>query len=105
MTELEPSRMDAKRALFAAGLQFAGVRLQLFAERLLEAADASPTVSRDELIRAAVRDLDDGAVALVVEEPELRDRRLSRPAMTVTEAAEGVLHALGRALLNSRGKT
>jgi hypothetical protein len=100
MSQFEPSRMDAKRALFEAGLEFAGVRLQLFAERLLQAADASPDASRDEVVRSAVRDIDDGALALVAEEPELRDRQLSHPAMTVTEAAETALHALGLVLLD-----
>jgi hypothetical protein len=43
--------MVAKRVLFDAGFELAGVRLQLFAERLLVAADASPDASCDELVR------------------------------------------------------
>jgi hypothetical protein len=39
--ELTPA-MRAKRALFNAGLELPGRRLQLFAERLLAAADAWP---------------------------------------------------------------
>ena len=97
----EPSAAArAQAALFAAGFELAGVKLQRFAERLLQAADASPEASVDALVRTAVRDIEDGAVALVAEEPELRDRRLARAARTVSEAADRVVHELGVALLD-----
>lgn len=102
MSEIEHNpAMLAKRALFDAGLELAGVRLQLFAERLLEAADASPGVPSDELARGAVRDIDDGSITLVAEEPELGDRLLSHPAMSVCEAAETALQELGCVLLEA----
>lgn len=91
--------MVAQHALYEAGLELAGVRLQLFAQRLLQAADAAPDAPCDELVRTALRDIDDGAVALVADVPELRDRLLSRPAMSVSEAAETALEALGHLLL------
>ena len=83
------------------GFELAGVKLQRFAERLLQAADASPEASVEDLVRSAVRDIEDGAVALVAEEPDLRDRRLGRAARTVSEAADGVVHELGVALLEA----
>jgi len=103
-THSEPSAAArAQAALFATGFELAGVQLQRFAERLLQAADASPEASVEELVRTAVRDIEDGAVALVAEEPELRDRRLARAARTVSEAADGVVHELGVALLEAHG--
>jgi hypothetical protein len=102
MTEFEHSHaIVAKHALFEAGLELAGVRLQLFAEQLLAAAEASPEAPADELVRTAVHDIDDGALALVADEPELRDRRLNSPAMTVAEAAEATLQAFGCALVQA----
>jgi hypothetical protein len=102
MSQFEASpAVVARQALFDAGLELAGVRLQLFAERLLQAAGASPDAHCDELVRTALRDVDGGALALVAEEPELRDRRLSQPATTVSEAAESALQALGLALLDA----
>jgi hypothetical protein len=96
--------MAAKRALFEAGLELAGIRVQQFAERLLQVADASPAGSPDQLVRAAVADLDGGALAVVAEETELCNRRLSRSATTVQEAADTAVDALGRALLEAHRK-
>lgn len=96
--------MAAKLALFEAGLELAGVRVQQFAERLLEVADASPAAAPGQLVRAAVAGLDGGALALVAEEPELCNRRLSRAATTVQEAADTVVDALGLALLDAHKK-
>ena len=96
--------MVAQRVLFKAGFELAGVRLQRFAERRLEAADASPDTRCDELVRIAVGDVDDGVVALVAEEPDLRDRPLSHPARTVSEAAETALQAVGLVLLGAYRK-
>jgi hypothetical protein len=102
MTEFAHSHaIVARHALFEAGLELAGVRLQLFAERLLAAADAWPEAPTDEIVRRAVHDIDDGALALVAEGPELRDRRLNSPAVTVAEAAETTLQAFGCALVQA----
>lgn len=101
----QPSQaMAAKLALFEAGLELAGVRVQQFAERLLEVAETSPATPPAQLVRAAVADLDGGALALVAEEPELCNRRLSRAATTVQEAADTAVDALGLALLDAHKK-
>jgi hypothetical protein len=93
----------AKAALLEIGLELAGVRLQLFAERLFQAADASPQARADELVSSALRAIEGGALAVVAEEPELADRRLRRPALTVHEAAKNTLDALAAALLQHVG--
>ena len=93
--------MAARCALFEAGLELAGVRVQQFAERLLQAAEASPAASPDHLVRATVTDLAGGALAVVADEPELCNRRLSRAATSVQEAADTAVHALGLALLDA----
>jgi hypothetical protein len=104
MSDFESSpAMVVKRALFDAGLELAGVRLQLFAERLLQAADDAPGASLDALVRTALREIDGGALAVIVDEPQLHDRPLSRHAKTVTEAAELVLHSVGVAILEAHG--
>jgi hypothetical protein len=104
ITHSEPSAaMRAKAALFAMGFELAGVKLQRFAERLVQAADASPEASAEDLVRTAVEDIEDGAIALVAEEPELRDRRLARAATTVSDAADGVVYEVGVALLDAHG--
>lgn len=94
--------MAARSALFAVGFELAGVRLQLFAERLFQAADASPDASCDELVRTAMEAIYGGALALAADEPDLSSLRLSAPATTVQEAAETAVHALGVALLHGR---
>jgi hypothetical protein len=58
-SELTPALL-ARRALFNAGLELPGRRLQLFTQRLLAAADASPQDPADELVRHAIRGIDDG---------------------------------------------
>jgi hypothetical protein len=95
----------AQRALFDAGLELAGVRIQQFAERFLQAADRTPEASCDELVRAAVGHIEGGAVAFVADEPELCERQLNTPASTVQEAAQRVLHALGITLLKARNES
>jgi hypothetical protein len=100
MTGLEPTpALLANRALFNAGLELPGRRLQHFAQRLLAAADASPEDPADELVRHAMTGIEDGPAALVAEEPELRDQPLTPPAATVSEAAETALYALGAQLV------
>jgi hypothetical protein len=71
---------------------------------LLDAADVSPEAPCDGLVRIALRDMDESAVALVAEVPELCDRRLSRAALTVNEAAETALRTLASVLLAAHGK-
>jgi hypothetical protein len=101
----DPSSANtAKNALFEAGLELAGVRLQEFAERLLQAADESPQAPCHELVRKAVRGIDGGALAVVADEPELCDRPLGRRVTSVNTAAEDVLHALGLELLGADQK-
>lgn len=105
ITDFAPSpAVRGRTALFEAGFELAGVKLQRFAERLFQVADASPRAPSDELIRCAVRDIDGGALAVVAEEPELCDRALDRPARTVNDAAYRALHALGLALLDGHGR-
>lgn len=102
MARLESSiAMAAKRALFETGLELAGVRVQEFAERLLQSAEASPAARPEQLVRATMADVDGGTVALVADEPELCARRLSRAAKTVQEAADAAVHAFGLALLDA----
>ena len=101
MANFEPRpQMTAQTVLYEAGLELAGVRLQAFTEHLLEAARTSPQASRDQLVRIAARHVDGGALAIVADEPELRERRLSRAVMTVQEAAETALHAIASELLD-----
>jgi hypothetical protein len=45
--------------------------------------------------------IEDGPVALVAENPELRDEPLSQPARTVAEAAEAVVYALGQRVIEA----
>jgi hypothetical protein len=105
ITDFEPSpAVRARTALFEAGFELAGVKLQRFAERLFQVADASPGTPREDLIRCAVQDIDGGALAVVAEEPELCDRTLDRPATTVNDAAYRALHAVGLALLHAHGR-
>jgi hypothetical protein len=93
--------MAARSALFEAGLELAGVRLQVFAERLLQAAHASPQASCAEFVRAALHEFDNDALIIVADEPELWRRRLSHPVGTAYEAAEDVLCGLALALLKA----
>jgi hypothetical protein len=105
ITDFRPSpAVRARTALFEAGFELAGVKLQQFGERLFEVADASPGTPRDELVRCAARGIDGGALAVLAEEPELCDRALDRPALTVNDAAYCALHALGLALLDAHGR-
>jgi hypothetical protein len=89
----------AKRALFIAGLELPGRQLQLFVTRLLSHADESASASPRELVATAISGLETDPVAVVAEEPELRDLVLPRPGRTVSEAAEEALHALGEQLV------
>jgi hypothetical protein len=97
------ARSAAKRALYETGFELAGVRLQDFAEAVLVAVDASPTASVDQLVDRALKDIEGDPIALVAEEPLLRDLPLAAPARTVSEAAETALHALARRLLDVSG--
>jgi hypothetical protein len=55
----------------------------------------------DSRIRRAMAAIEDGPVAFVAENPELRDEPLTQPAMTVAEGAEAVVYALGERLIDA----
>jgi hypothetical protein len=99
-TPLSPA-IQAKRVMFALGFQITGRRATDFAIRLRTPADASPETSTDARIRRAMAAIEDGPVAFVAENPELRDEPLSEPATTVAEAAEAVVYALGQRLIDA----
>lgn len=106
MTDFLPDRSrKAKTALFDVGFELAGVRLQVFAERLLAAAEASPDVSVDQLAQATMEAIEGGPLALVAEEPALAHYRLAEPAGSASEAAEAALRCLAQRLVTaSRGR-
>ena len=84
---------DAKRRLFAAEYELPGRRLQLSVADLLEARAGMPQASVDELVKAATSGIEDGPVALVAQEPELR-RRQTPPVTSVEDAARTALAGL-----------
>jgi hypothetical protein len=63
--------------------------------------EATPAVVARRALSDAGLELAGVRLQRFAEEPELRDRRLSQPATTVSEAAESALQALGLALLDA----
>jgi hypothetical protein len=88
----------AKRLLAAIGFELPGRRAIDFAVRLRTPQEGVSETS-DVRIRRAMAAIEDGPVALVAENPELRDEPLPKPATTVAEAAEGVVFAFGERLI------
>jgi hypothetical protein len=86
---------EAKRVLFALGMELPGLRTIALAERLL----AATSEEHGARIARAIAGIEDGAVALVAAEPELRCMRLPRPAMSVGEAADVVVRLLSERIL------
>jgi hypothetical protein len=99
-TPLSPAS-QAQRVLFALGFQIAGRRATAFAVRLRTPTEGGSGTSTDARIRRAMAAIEDGPVAFVAENPELRDEPLSEPARTVAEAAEAVVYALGQRLIDA----
>ncbi|CAA9507979.1 MAG: hypothetical protein AVDCRST_MAG91-1454 [uncultured Sphingomonadaceae bacterium] len=88
--------------LFEVGFDLPGRRLELFAVGLLRAFDASPHATTERLVAEMVSKIEDGPVALVAEEPDLRAARLVRSADTVDEAAKLALLEVAERLRAAR---
>ena len=85
--------------MFALGLELPGRRATDFAVRVRTPPEAGSDLSTDQRIRRAIAAIEDGPVALVAENPELQRELLPVSAMSVAEAAEAVVYALGERLL------
>jgi hypothetical protein len=96
---VHPDVGRVRSVLAALGLELPGWRLEQFAVSLLRELKASPSLPADALISRALRHVADGPVALVAEEPELRNRTLPVASFSVAEAAESAVVLLGRELL------
>lgn len=90
-------RGQAKRILFALGLQAPGRRLIDFAVCIRASVDGD----RDARIRAAMLSIEDGPVALVAENPELQEQQVLGSVSTVAEAADALVYALGVGLVDA----
>jgi hypothetical protein len=97
---LTPAR-QAMRVLFALGMQLPGRRAIDFVVRVRTPPEAGSDTSTDARIRRAMAAIEDGPVALVAENPELRDEPLSEPATTVAEAAEAAVYAFGQRVMDA----
>jgi hypothetical protein len=94
-------RAEAKRILFRLGMELPSERSIDYAVRLRRPEPAGVDVPRDERIRRAMAAIEDGPVALVAENPELRNERLADPALTVAAAADAIVFALGERLIDA----
>ena len=90
-------RGQAKRILFALGLQAPGRRLIDFAVCVRASLDGDP----DARIQTAMLSIEDGPVALVAENSELQVQQVLDSVSTVAEAADAVVFALGLRLLDA----
>ena len=89
----------ARRALFQAGHELPGQRLEVFAAEVLTLAEVRSDGTPADIVASIIDSIEEGLTALVAEEPELGELVLALPARSVTEAAAQALHALGERLV------
>ena len=70
----------ARRALFHAGHELSGRRLEVFAARLLALTEVKPDETPADLVASVTSGADENPVRIVAEEPELRELVLAFPA-------------------------
>ena len=87
------------RALAAAGFEQPGSVLQLFAERLLATADASPVTPVADLVVSVLEEMDEDPARIVAAEPKLRAMWQTVPADNVADASRAVLLEVAQTLV------
>jgi hypothetical protein len=100
MPEIElprTNREQAKRVLFALGLEAPSARLIDYAERTRAPFDADA----DARIKRAMALIEDGPIALVAENGPLGDVTVPPDLPTIRKAAHAVVYALGRRLIDA----